>query len=933
MKDLSVAAKALWAKKGKSGEMTWLPLYRHLADTVGVMRLLWQEWLPKATRERIAFGLSDPEQAQCLALFVAAAHDWGKAIVAFQARPAAFRPDDLEEMLVESLNDSGLLCDFETGQTNAKATPHGLASQVLLSHARCDEQVAAIVGAHHGKPASSQVLQNDLYTAYPNNFHMGKKGKEAWGRVQCELLAYSMRLAGVESLSSLPRPDFEAQMLLCGLLIAADWIASNEHYFPYQAFGEEAPDIDQEQRVRDAWRRMNLPQPWQYNAFFEPDYYWDRFAIKTPYPSQQAVAQIAGGISFPGILILEAPMGAGKTESALVAAEIFAGKSSQSGVFFALPTQATSNAIFPRLMHWVQRLDTMGQHAIRLAHGKAQFQEDNLSLMEGSRGIGEEKGDLVVHQWFEGNKKALLADFVVGTIDQFLMSALRQKHVMLRHLGLAGKVLILDEVHSYDSYMNRYLDQALRWMGAYRVPVIILSATLPAKRRTELVQAYLGHRRRAVSRRARLAKETLPEEPASWMLTRSYPLVTWTDNGQVCQQVLEKEGKSREVKLERLSDEALVVRLKDLLKNGGYAGVIVNTVRRAQHFFHALQEAFGPEQVTLVHSRLVAPDRAAREAGLLAMLGKPRKGDAPRSGTHIVVGTQVIEQSLDLDFDVLASDLCPMDLLLQRMGRLHRHVRSRPEGLHQARCLVLQQQDTGFEPGALSIYKALPLMRTRALLPKDQLVLPDDIPGLVQDVYDLALPLSDPPEGYYQAFREWENLISSLESRAGAYLLKAPIKGESLVDLLENMPGEAAGEAAVRDAGDSLEVLVLHRVKPGFYAPLPWIDSKENQPPVPADSIPVAQTARLMARQSLRLPPALCHPGIIDLTIRTLEKQNQLIKDWQASPWLKGQLFLLLDEELHAEICGYQLTYHRELGLLCLKEEGGDHGAKGVQPD
>ena len=161
-------------------------------------------------------------------------------------------------------------------------------------------------------------------------------------------------------------------------------------------------------------------------------------------------------------------MGAGKTEAALVCAEILAAKTKRTGVFFALPTQATSDGIFPRLLDWIKNLDTDSVHAIELAHGKAQFNEDYqaLRLFGGDANVGEDEDDgVIVHQWFGGPKKTLLADFVAGTIDQLLLAALKQKHVMLRHLGLAGKVVVIDECHAYDAYMGQYLYRALNWLG------------------------------------------------------------------------------------------------------------------------------------------------------------------------------------------------------------------------------------------------------------------------------------------------------------------------------------------------------------------------------------------------------------------------------------------------------------------------------------
>ena len=277
----------------------------------------------------------------------------------------------------------------------------------------------------------------------------------------------------------------------------------------------------------------------------------------------------------------------------------------------------------------------------------------------------QEAHQVQVHQWFRGNKQALLANFVIGTVDQLLLAALAQKHVMLRHLGLAGKVVIIDECHAYDTYMNCYLDRALEWLGWYKVPVILLSATLPARRRAELVEAYQQ-------------KKAVPDAP--WKTSCGYPLLTWTDGAEVKQTAIPPDAPGKTVQLTTLTEPELPALLRRKLAEGGCAGVIVNTVKKAQKIAQLLRESLPDKEVQLFHAQFLMPDRAARENQLMARIGK---GSEPeRRNDLIVVGTQVMEQSLDIDLDVLVTELCPMDLLLQRIGRLHRHRRSRPA----ARC-------------------------------------------------------------------------------------------------------------------------------------------------------------------------------------------------------------------------------------------------------
>ncbi len=231
----------------------------------------------------------------------------------------------------------------------------------------------------------------------------------------------------------------------------------------------------------------------------------------------------------------------------------------------------------------------------------AQLNADYLKLQQEpvpvKNTVDDPEERVMVHQWFQGSKQALLANFVIGTVDQLLMAALQQKHVMLRHLGLAGKVVVIDECHAYDAYMNCYLDRALNWLGEYRVPVILLSATLPAKRRTELVTAYLN-------------RKTLPDAP--WKTCRGYPLLTWTDGKQVQQTGIPLHTPPRRVTMESMTEEHLPEMLQNALREGGCAGVIVNTVRKAQDLAARLREELPEFEVLVFHAQFLMPDRAEK---------------------------------------------------------------------------------------------------------------------------------------------------------------------------------------------------------------------------------------------------------------------------------------------------------------------------------
>ncbi|MDR1464953.1 MAG: CRISPR-associated helicase Cas3' [Oscillospiraceae bacterium] len=909
MSEFSFQLQSLWAKKSRGRDLRWLPLPLHLIDTAGVARRLWNLWVPEGVKETISAGMGcDEEEAgQCL-VFLAAAHDLGKATPAFQAKLAEPPNRDLDERLKERQAFAGL--PVGTDFQNANAVPHALASMVLLLRYGCPMHLAAVVGGHHGKPPSPPGPQQCSYEewdiAYANEFYQKKEGGQpVWQAVQRETFAFALALAGYASAETLPRPNMEAQVLLSGLVIMADWIASNEIYFPLLGLDEPWPT--EERRATAGWRALGLPQNWKVadaengNAPNPKVFYGSRFAAAGqeffPRPVQAAVLEIAYQTARPGIAVLEAPMGIGKTEAALAIAEVYAQKCGSGGVFFALPTQATSNGVFTRLEKWVRRVvPEDDRQTIQLVHGKAQFNEAYRSIFQGTLTEAEERdGAAFVHQWFCGRKQAMLADFTVGTVDQLLLASLRQKHLALRHLALSGKVVIVDECHAYDAYMNQYLCMALRWLGAYGVPVIVLSATLPAQTRRAVVTEYLGGKCRGTE---------------EWMESRAYPLLTWSDGETIQSRALYTEDdNARSVSVIPTEDDNLWDVLAQALHGGGCAGVIVNTVARAQAIYRQLRQQYSESDVTLLHSRFIAPDRAKKEEELNLALGKP--GQAKRPPLRIVVGTQVLEQSLDIDFDVMITDLCPMDLLLQRLGRLHRHTRPRPEELAGATCYLTGLAGDAYE-NSIRLYGTYLLLRTKELLPAT-IALPGDIPALVQNCYD-----GTPNE----AWEAHEKRIEQKKAKADAFRLGPPSRrpSKTLVGWLDTSADTNSDEKAsaqVRDSGDSVEVALAQERAGRFYL-LPGIAEGAA---LPRGEAPPPELAKILAQCTVRLPGALCHPGQVDKTIQALEEDNAArCAAWQQSPWLRGVPCLLLDETMQARLCGCRLRYDQEEGLCCEKE-------------
>lgn len=940
---LSVAARRAWGKHDRDSE-DWLPLWRHMADSGAVAGKLWDEWLPGNVRELIAEALPDGlEDGRRLAVWLATTHDIGKATPAFACQV---------DSLADRMRDAELAMPHQKQfGTDRKLAPHGLAGQVLLQEwlserhgwpVRACAQFAVVAGGHHGVPPGDQKLHD--MRAHPELLRTPGPAEAAWRAVQDELLGACARSAGVEgrldawASVKLSQP---VQIALTAVVIVSDWIASSAELFPYAAASAEAAATHgTSDRLEAAWRGLELPPAW---AAVEPEedpaeLFAARFALPTGAairPVQAEAVRIAREMPAAGLLIIEAPMGEGKTEAALAAAEILAARTGAGGCLIALPTRATSDAMFRRLLTWLNRLPAASGQSVFLAHAKAALNDRWSGLVrQGTRsiravdadgphrmpspgsGVRRSPAGLQAHQWLRGRKKGLLASFAVGTIDQVLFAGLKSRHLALRHLALAGKVVVIDEVHAYDAYMNTYLERVLEWLAAYRIPVVLLSATLPAGRRRALAQAYAGD------------DAAGPDTPSD-----AYPLITAVSpkSATLTARPAAASGRHTDVRLEALADDVAVLadRLESELRDGGCAVVIRNTVDRVLEAAGELRKRFGEKAVTVAHSRFLADDRARNDADLLRRFGPD--GDRPK-GPHIVVASQVVEQSLDIDFDLLVTDLAPVDLMLQRMGRLHRHPRRRPAPLTTARCLVTGVVNWAAEapepvPGSLSVYEGpFLLLRTLAVLRPhldgQVLNLPEHIGPLVQSAY------GDGPVGpqswapaVEEARQDYRSRLRGKRERAEVFRL-GPVRkpGRALIGWLDAGVGDAddtaQGRAQVRDSQESVEVLVVQRRGDGVLTTVPWLDRGRGGLELPEHLPPPARAAQAVAASALTLPWQFSKPWMVDRTIAELERF--CVPAWQVkqSPWLAGQLILVLDEDCQTRLAGYDLRYSTADGLV-----------------
>ena len=1004
---LSNQARSLWGKSDYGVGESWLPLYVHMADSAGVASRLWSSWVPRSTREIVARALDGDEKlAQSLFVFLAAVHDIGKATPAFQIKGLSFRQGG-EGGILWKPEHAGLVIRHDL--SGRPCPTHPIAGEVLLAEylkghgfagddktrsekretIRRTSAISCIVGAHHGRFPTVKRLKD----AADDGVALGHAGEGSadWIRIQDELISYALQLAGLSE-NDVPRfahhhLTVATESILTGLVIMTDWIASDQDIFPLiPLFGEDGcSSIDLEARCTKAWDAAAILPAWSEsrpNVLPFDQFFAERFALPKaakPRPVQVAAARAAWELDEPGIMVIEAPMGEGKTEAALTAGELLAWRYGLSGVCVALPTMATTDAMFDRVESWLERLPHEGSSPdkdIYLAHGKAQLNEQFQGLVRRSHqtprfdvgiDMADENGrskadDVVVSDWIFGRKRGMLANFVVCTVDQVLMGSLNMKHLSLRQLALANKVVIIDECHAYDLYMRQYLNVLLQWVGYWHVPVILLSATLPISQRNEMVGKYLEGRRLSVAPTDEIqSKDEKDALLLSGEAADAYPLVTYSDGDTARSIETKPSGREVSVDVSVIDDdvEALADLLADRLSDGGCAGVICDTVGRAQEAERALDARFGVEAVLLDHSRFIDIDRMENEKKLRETLGPQAtiaNGERPR--LLIVVGTQVLEQSLDIDFDLLVTDVAPVDLVLQRLGRTHRHHRGegegdRPASLRTAKCYVRGIASVGdegpeFAKGLTRVYDKATLTESLAVLgldamdSKTSIELPHDIPRLVRTAYsdDVQNAIPDAwSEGYasQRAARD-EKFVSKVQRAKTCLLVELPCAIErkwSLVDLgerteavAEDSRDEDRGQRAVRDTQETVEVLLVRKGSDGGISLLPWIGGKgvERGEGLPTDFEPSREQSLLLAQCAVRLPLSVCPLSQIDACIKELENGcGVYVRCWQESPWLAGRLLLPMDEVdpgvFETELLGKRLRYTRREGFSTV---GGD---------
>lgn len=621
----------------------------------------------------------DDEKVTSLVSFYLAIHDIGK----FSERFQNLQPDLLVSLRGHSSTRSYSLRHDSMGFYLWKALWNKIWDENWLcldktSFDSCDWNDLLIpwiisTTGHHGNPPKNMnhgipINQNDLFTEEDLDM-AGSFIKAASSLLLKNAFdgfsssdGYGYEFEDIENVFKL------TSWLLAGIVIVSDWIgSSNEHFkylsesIPLEKYWNEYALPSAEKALADSGILPSPISPVSEMKVLFPE-------IEVPSPMQEYVS-VCPVVNRAQLFILEDATGSGKTESSLCLAHRIMMRGTANGIYVGLPTMATSNAMYGRLAIFYNNLyEPDSSPSLVLAHGQS-YLSDAFRNSIGFRSSENDKGN-VSHEdetvsaqcsaWIaDSRKKALLADVGVGTIDQALIGVLPSNHQSLRLLGLSRNVLIVDEVHAYDPYMHRILCTLLEFHAAMGGSAILLSATLPIKHRRELASHFckgLG-----------CSIEGFSKE--------EFPLLTHVcESGFSETKIESREETGRIVNVEFFNDESAVIeKLESSSAEGKCSCWIRNTVDDAIESYNRLVSLLGKDSVILFHARYAMGDRLKIENEVLKSFGKT-SGSQERGG-KVLIATQVVEQSLDLDFDYMVTDLAPIDLVFQRAGRLHRHWR------------------------------------------------------------------------------------------------------------------------------------------------------------------------------------------------------------------------------------------------------------------
>ena len=680
--------RLLWAKASPSYKSLW---YHMIDSGVCAARLAEDPRFLCATRLISDYFDIGKQETVSLIAYLAAMHDcYGKAHPAFQKK---------------SMNDAAIF--MQSGIISVLDREQGYRHE---RYGACLFQKRAIELLHMN-PLVARVLSSAIelhHQGRVGHANPPKRGKEQWTAMADALHQKAIELFNpqLNQLNHCNHCD-ACVLVLSSFVILADWIASST---PFESLNEDEDShyCTLSREVADhTVKEYGLSSDQSFPPVEAYQSLWPYLSQDRLRPLQRAI--ISDVWPDADLTIIEAPMGEGKTEAGAFYAARLCGLEGRQGIYFALPTAATSNQMYQRMEAMFAQIHRAGP---RLMHGMAW-----LSLLNPVSYMTDEEECPERTDWLQPMRRAMLAENGVGTVDQAMMAALQIRYGSLRMLGLMGKVLLIDEVHAYDAYMYSILERLLEWCRVFHIPVVMLSATLTEEKRIALMKS--------------VGAKACKAEPA-------YPVITQVRGGKVKHVSVSGTTQGGKYVFEpvfiwndpqRVADHAI-----SRVDKGGCLCVMMNTVDEAQNVYKAIVERQSNSEVLLFHARMMAIHRNAVEKQCIDWFGKDTRKRPPKA---ILVCTQVVEQSMDLDFDGMITCIAPMDLLLQRAGRVHRHAREkRPAKMTQPLIEVLvpnaATEDAYGASGA--VYAPWLLMQAQHQLPCS-ISIPDDIRACIERAY------------------------------------------------------------------------------------------------------------------------------------------------------------------------------------------------------
>ncbi|MCF6205133.1 MAG: CRISPR-associated helicase/endonuclease Cas3 [Methylococcaceae bacterium] len=716
-----------WGKASKKDDSYHLLPY-HCLDVAAVASTWWQHSSSIRNSFIKSTGLTE-EQSRALVLFFIALHDFGKLDMRFQMKAPHLSPYEDNNLKVNCKKyyhgEQGYYWYFR------EATEYGL--PVIEEYGEIDtingELWMSATAGHHGEIPNN--IGEDSLT-FPNTLALSQdhRVRKQWLQALQKLFLEPVNQNLIDI------PEGEAPILLAGFCSVCDWLGSNQNYFIFNSDSDiSLPKYfdSQQNKAQQILKDFGLLSTVKTKGGMAELYSFPPHNIQTRI-DDLAVEQ--------SLVIIEASTGSGKTEAALAfASKLLAIKLADS-ITFALPSQATANAMFERLECVAEKI-FQDKNNIILAPGKSQSNPHFQSLIKLSENFnsaqGHEEAGVQCSEWLSSSRKrAFLGQIAVTTVDQVMLSAIKSlQHYFVRLFGVGKSVLIIDEIHAYDAYMYAILKVVIAQQKQAGGSVILLSATLPDHQKQALINAW---------------------DVSATITETAYPLMLQATENKVTAFTTDapQDAHARAVITELISnddfklDDSFLQRIVDAAEIGAKVGIVCNLVDDAQQYAKILAHMTNMP-VDLFHSRYRYCDRMLKEQKVLNHydIKSPRQG-------RILVGTQVIEQSLDIDFDWLISFICPIDLLFQRMGRLHRHNNSRPAGFEKPLCSIvvpetidLTDEKTSKETYDLHgfIYKNIrALWRTQQYLIKhSKIEFPQAYRDWIEPIYQQA-PWKNEPE-------------------------------------------------------------------------------------------------------------------------------------------------------------------------------------------